>query len=74
MRSSILKRNMDMMMDRSMLEYDRQQEEKYKNGEAKKFIDARQRRIELEAVDQSLRAKQEAAMQEIRLKEQEEAK
>jgi hypothetical protein len=30
--------------------------------------------MELEAIDQSLRAKQEAAMQEMRLKEQEEAK
>ena len=41
MRSTLLKRNMDMLLDRSMLEYDKMQEEKYKNGEAKKFIEAR---------------------------------
>ena len=51
MRSTILKRNMDMLMDRSMLEYDKMQEDKYKNGEAKKFLESRKRRMELEALD-----------------------
>jgi hypothetical protein len=47
---------MDMQMDRSMLEYDKMQQEKYQNGEAKKFLESRKRRMELEAIDQGLRA------------------
>jgi hypothetical protein len=65
---------MDMLMDKSMLDYDKLMQEKYQSGEAKRFLESRKRRMELEAIDQSLRAQQEKAQQEIRLKEVEEAR
>jgi hypothetical protein len=65
MRSTLLKRNMDIMLDRSMLEYDRIMQEKHENGEAKRYIESRRKRRELEEKDKSIRLQQEKIMVSI---------
>lgn len=71
LKNTLLRRNMDKMIDRNMIEYDRLLQEKLEQGESKRFTESRKRRRELEEIDKSVRAQQERAMAEIRYKETE---
>ncbi|TNV81697.1 hypothetical protein FGO68_gene7961 [Halteria grandinella] len=72
LKSTLLRKNMDRMIDMNMLEYDRMMQERHLQGESKRFTESRKRRREMEDIQKGVRSMEEKAKAEIRMKEQEE--